>query len=244
MKFVGGLTYHLIPNSILWLLDVSVECFCHINKVSASTIDNVVSKELCRDLDDTTVLSPMFEVERAVDHLVCPNVVMSKGFSTGDGKGFVSSGCRGHIQIICSGGEEGWCRWILHGDFCWNVGSTGCRGRDRDTNIGGSSAGMVRVQFIFIALDCCSAELLRIIVVKRSGVGGRKIVLAIMISTPSQDISQKRGLATRLGPIQRLGTVSGDATSGYMKSWELVASRAVARACDVWGYRSVIAEKN
>jgi hypothetical protein len=97
MEFVGGLTCHLIPNSSLWRLDVSVECFCHTDKVSASTIDNVGSKELYQDLDDTTVLSPMFEVERAVDHLVCPNVVMSKGFSTGDGKGFISHGCRGHI---------------------------------------------------------------------------------------------------------------------------------------------------
>jgi hypothetical protein len=25
-----------------------------------------------------------------------------------------------------------------------------------------------------------------------------------------------------------------------MMSWELVASRAVARACDVWGYRLVV----
>ena len=60
--------------------------FLHTDKVSASTIDDVGLKELCRDLDDTTVLSPMFEVKRAVDHHVCPNVVKSKGFSTGDGK--------------------------------------------------------------------------------------------------------------------------------------------------------------
>ena len=81
-----------------------------------------------------------------------------------------------------------------------HIGSTGCRGRDGDMNIGGLSAGMVRVRFIFSTLDCCSPELLRIIVVERSFVGGRKIVLAITISTPSQDISQKRGLTAHLGP--------------------------------------------
>jgi hypothetical protein len=36
MEFVCGLTCHLIPNSSLWRLDVSVECFCHTDKVSAS----------------------------------------------------------------------------------------------------------------------------------------------------------------------------------------------------------------
>ena len=79
-----------------------------------------------------------------------------------------------------------------------HIGSTGCRGRDGDMNIGGLSAGMVRVRFIFSTLDCRSAELLRIIVVERSGIRGRKIVFAITISMPLQDISQKRGLAAHL----------------------------------------------
>ena len=99
-------------------------------------IDNVGSKELCPDLDDTTVLSHMFEVEQSVDHLVCPNVVKSKGFSTGDGKRFVSCGCRGHIQIICSGGEEaggagGFCTEIFAGTLEAGVQREGRRHEHR-----------------------------------------------------------------------------------------------------------------
>jgi hypothetical protein len=49
-------------------------------------------------------------------------------------------------------------------------------------------------------MDRHSAELLRIIVIGRSGVRGQKIVLVIMIPTPLQDIGQKRGLTAHLPP--------------------------------------------
>lgn len=83
MEFVGGLTCCLIPNSSLWGLYVLVECFLYSDKVLASNIGDVGPEELCRDLNYSTVLSPMFQVKGAINDLVCLDVVMGKGFSTG-----------------------------------------------------------------------------------------------------------------------------------------------------------------
>jgi hypothetical protein len=198
MEFVGGLTCCLVPNSSLWGLYVLVECFLYSDKVLASNIGDVGPEELCRDLNYSTVLSPMFQVKGAINDLVCLDVVMGKGFSTGDGKGFVYGGCRGHIWMIYSGREERWCRLILHRDFCRNVGSMGCRWRDGGTNIGGSSTRIIRLLVISSTLDRCSAELLCIVIVKRSSIRGRKIVSFISIFMSSQDVSQKQGLTAHL----------------------------------------------
>ena len=63
VEFVGSLACCLTPYGSFWRLNVSVECLFNTNEVLAGTIDDVGSKELCRDLDHTAVLSSMFEIE-------------------------------------------------------------------------------------------------------------------------------------------------------------------------------------